>query len=48
MKHWPILIIFGVWQQEKTWRKWPSFCLSHLNNCCCSTLWKEKVDNDNS
>jgi len=21
MKHWPILTIFGIWHQEKTWRK---------------------------
>jgi len=22
VKHWPILIIFGVQHKEETWRKW--------------------------
>ena len=31
VQHWPILIIFGTQRREEKWRKWLSFCPSHLN-----------------
>jgi len=32
MKHWSILIISGMQNQETTWHKWLQFWPPHLNN----------------
>jgi len=31
VKHWPILITFGMQHQEETWRELLQFSLPHLN-----------------
>jgi len=43
VKHWPILIFFGMLHHEKTWHKRLQFSLSHLNTVAPATLLNSEV-----